>query len=30
MYVREIGWDHMDLIYVPEDKGKFWVLVNTN
>jgi hypothetical protein len=29
MYLREIGWDSVDSIYVPEDRGKWLVLENT-
>jgi hypothetical protein len=30
MYLREIGWDSVDWIDVPEDRGKWLVLENTN
>lgn len=30
MYLREMGWDSVDSIYVPEDGGKWPVLENTN
>ena len=30
MYLREVGWDSVGSTYVPEDRGKWLVLVNTN
>jgi len=30
MYLRETGWDSVDSVYVPEDRGKWLVLENTN
>jgi hypothetical protein len=30
MCLREMGWDSVDSIYVPEDRGKWPVLENTN
>jgi hypothetical protein len=29
LYLIEIGWEDTELIYLAQDRGKLWVLVNT-
>jgi hypothetical protein len=29
MYLREIGWDDMDWIYLAQNRDQWWALVNT-
>jgi hypothetical protein len=29
MYLREVGWEHVDWIHLAPGRDQWWVLVNT-
>jgi hypothetical protein len=29
MYIKEVGWEGVDLIYLPQDRNQWWTAVVT-